>query len=99
MDIWYILWTFGTFYGHLVYVLVIWNICYNFGMLYQEKSGNPALDVDRNLRFHSYTALNELYFSNKLGSMLRSQFSATFSKFRPKTGIFHESRCYAHFCA
>jgi hypothetical protein len=28
---WYILWPFGIFRGHLVY----------FGILYQEKSGNP----------------------------------------------------------
>jgi hypothetical protein len=33
--IWYILWPFGVFYGFLVYL-------YCFGMLYQDKSGNPA---------------------------------------------------------
>jgi hypothetical protein len=32
--IWYILWSFGIFCGHLVYF-------FRFGMLYQEKSGNP----------------------------------------------------------
>jgi hypothetical protein len=40
----YILWPFGLFYGHLVYFMVIWYIylvC--FGMLTEEKSGNPAL--------------------------------------------------------
>jgi hypothetical protein len=36
MDIWCILWPFGRFYGRLVYF-------YRFGMLCQEKSGNPAL--------------------------------------------------------
>jgi hypothetical protein len=30
------------FYGHLVYFVAIWYIFYRFGMLYQEKSGNPA---------------------------------------------------------
>jgi hypothetical protein len=35
MEIWSILWTFGIFCGNLVYI-------YRFGMLYQEKSGNPA---------------------------------------------------------
>jgi hypothetical protein len=35
--IWYILRAFGTFCGHLVYFS-------HFGMLYQEKSGNPAKD-------------------------------------------------------
>jgi hypothetical protein len=30
-----ILWPFGIFYGHLVY-------CTRWGILYQEKSGNPV---------------------------------------------------------
>jgi hypothetical protein len=34
--IWYILWSFGIFYGHLVYFS-------RFGMLYEEKSGNTVL--------------------------------------------------------
>jgi hypothetical protein len=42
MAIWYILWPFGIFYGHLVYFMVICYIFPRFGMLYQEKSGNPA---------------------------------------------------------
>jgi hypothetical protein len=51
VDIWYILWPFGTFCGQLVYVVAIryfygymylWYIFYRFGILYQEKSGNPA---------------------------------------------------------
>jgi hypothetical protein len=32
-----ILWPFGIFYGYLVY-------CSRFGMLYQEKSGNPGFE-------------------------------------------------------
>jgi hypothetical protein len=40
--IWYILWSSGIFYGHLAYVMAIWSIFPRFGMLYQEKSGNPA---------------------------------------------------------
>jgi hypothetical protein len=32
----------GIFYGHLVYFVVIWYIIPRFGMLYQEKSGNPV---------------------------------------------------------
>jgi hypothetical protein len=39
MDIWYILRPFGYFYGHFV---VIWLTFSHFGMLYQEKSGNPG---------------------------------------------------------
>jgi hypothetical protein len=48
--IWYTLWSFGIYcYGHLVYFVAIWNISWLFGifscfgMLHQEKSGNPAL--------------------------------------------------------
>jgi hypothetical protein len=33
--IWYILWTFGIFRGYMVYFS-------RFGMLHQEKSGNPG---------------------------------------------------------
>jgi hypothetical protein len=35
-DIWKILWTFGIFVGHF-------GIFSRFGMLYQEKSGNPGV--------------------------------------------------------
>jgi hypothetical protein len=48
---WYILWAFVLFYGHvmyvvyghLVYFVVIWYIFPRFGMLCQEKSGNPGV--------------------------------------------------------
>jgi hypothetical protein len=50
MAIWTILGPFGLFYGHLVYFEGIWYILWLFGifspvfgMLYQEKSGNPAV--------------------------------------------------------
>jgi hypothetical protein len=36
--IWHILWSFGLFYGHLVYFS-------RFGMLQQENSGNPELQI------------------------------------------------------
>jgi hypothetical protein len=46
---WYILWQFypflgyfGNFHGHLEYFVAIWYISPRFGMLYQEKSGNPG---------------------------------------------------------
>jgi hypothetical protein len=55
------LWPFGIFCGHLVYFIVIWYILWPFGifychleyifrigMLHQEKSGNPACNLDRN---------------------------------------------------
>jgi hypothetical protein len=33
---------FGTIYGDLVTFVVIWYVFSRFGMLYKEKSGNPA---------------------------------------------------------
>jgi hypothetical protein len=50
MAIWSILRPFGLFYGHLIYFVAIWNIYVHmviwyifprFGMLHQEKSGDP----------------------------------------------------------
>jgi hypothetical protein len=56
MAFWSILYPFGIFYGRLVYFIAIWYILWqfdifvchlvifpSFGMLYQEKSGNPEL--------------------------------------------------------
>jgi hypothetical protein len=37
-----ILWPFGIFCGNLVYFVVIWYIFTRFGILEQEKSGNPV---------------------------------------------------------
>jgi hypothetical protein len=42
MAIWKILLTFGIFYGHFADLAVIWYIFPHFGILYQEKSGNPG---------------------------------------------------------
>jgi hypothetical protein len=41
MVIWNILRSFGTLHGHFGNVVVIWYIFLRFGMLCQEKSGNP----------------------------------------------------------
>jgi hypothetical protein len=42
--VWNILRSFGVFYGHLENVVVIWYIFPHFGILCQEKSGNPVLN-------------------------------------------------------
>jgi hypothetical protein len=34
--------TFGIFYDHLVHYVFIWYTFSNFGIMYQEKSGNPG---------------------------------------------------------
>jgi hypothetical protein len=44
MTIWFILRQLEIFYGHLVYFVVIWYIIPRFGILDQEKSGNPDLN-------------------------------------------------------
>jgi hypothetical protein len=36
------LWRFGIFYVHLVHFVFIWYIFSGFGIMHQEKSGNPA---------------------------------------------------------
>jgi hypothetical protein len=45
MSISNILQTFGIFYDHLVHFVFIWYIFSAFGIIYQEKSGNPALHL------------------------------------------------------
>jgi hypothetical protein len=42
MPIWNILWTWGIFYDYSVHFVFIWYIFSGFGIMYQEKSGNPA---------------------------------------------------------
>jgi hypothetical protein len=34
MAIWFILWSFGIFYSHLVYFVAIWHILWSFGIFY-----------------------------------------------------------------
>jgi hypothetical protein len=43
MTIWSILLLLEIVYSHLVYVVVIWYIFPRFGILHQEKSGNPVV--------------------------------------------------------
>jgi hypothetical protein len=69
-DIWSILRTFGLFYGHLVYFTDIWYILWllwsfgtyifsRFGMLHQERSGNP--DFERSKFCHHLRLLITIY--------------------------------------
>jgi hypothetical protein len=53
-----ILFQFGKFYGHLVDFVLIWYVCFScFGMLYQEKFGNLA--VERTHRGKNRGIVNE----------------------------------------
>jgi hypothetical protein len=42
MAFWNILRTFWIFYDRMVRFVLIWHIFSCFGIMYQEKSGNPA---------------------------------------------------------
>jgi hypothetical protein len=42
MAIWNILRTYGIFYDHLAQFVFIWYIFFAFGIMHQEKSGNPG---------------------------------------------------------
>jgi hypothetical protein len=44
MAIWNILRPFGTFCDHLVHFVLLWYIFSGFGILYQQKSGNPVMN-------------------------------------------------------
>jgi hypothetical protein len=45
MTIWSMLWPLEIFFDHLVYFVLIWNTFPRFVILYQEKSGNPGMDL------------------------------------------------------
>jgi hypothetical protein len=47
IDIGSILRPFYTFYDHLVYFVGMWYIFPRFGILYQEKSGNPVDEEEK----------------------------------------------------
>jgi hypothetical protein len=47
---WHVLWPFGLFYGRFVYLVDVGYLVFfpRFGMLYQEKSGNPGQHLNEN---------------------------------------------------
>jgi hypothetical protein len=51
MTIWSILRPLEIFYDLLAYFVVIWYIFTHFGIMDQEKSGNPGTDMIKFLRF------------------------------------------------
>jgi purine-cytosine permease-like protein len=84
---WYILWPFGLFYIHLVYYVAILYILWlfgiflvyflSFGMLHNEKSGNPgfygARSVRRSVSFSLTTVhpRHDLHIRNHHGLMAK----------------------------
>jgi hypothetical protein len=71
LSIWSILLPLEIFYGNLVYFVVIWYISPRFGMLHQEKSGNPA-----SFLISKYSSTLSLALSRLLKSRLASQILA-----------------------
>jgi hypothetical protein len=54
----------GTFYGHLVYNVVIWYIFTRFDMLFQKKSGNPAWEPKKSqYDFRNYFLVLSFFLS------------------------------------
>jgi hypothetical protein len=61
MTIWSILRAFDIFYDHLVYFVVIWNISSRFGILDQEKSGNPDVYLNLGISQFGYVCIYVRY--------------------------------------
>jgi hypothetical protein len=55
---WYIVCPFGIFYGDLVLFVEIWYISPRFGILCQEKYGNPGPDLV--VQVHTPTQLRKI---------------------------------------
>jgi hypothetical protein len=55
--IWNILQPFGTFYEHCHNFVFIWYIFSGFGIMYQEKSGNPGRQLGRKSVLVSFSKL------------------------------------------
>jgi hypothetical protein len=70
------LWSFGIFYGQLGYFVTIWYIFVNlvrfsgFGIMYQEKSGNPAVGLNGFPWLRLSRAATNLNDSKTLDSLL-----------------------------
>jgi hypothetical protein len=60
MAVWNILWIFGIFNDHLVNFVFIWYIFSGFGIMYQEKSGNPGWDKIFDVSLHDFSDLTQL---------------------------------------
>jgi hypothetical protein len=61
--IWYSLWPFGIFCGHLVYFVAIWYIPSCFGKLHQGKSGNPGSSPIKCIEAGAESFLSLFFFS------------------------------------
>jgi hypothetical protein len=58
MSIWNILWTFGMFYDPLVHLCSFGTFFSGFGIMYREKSGNPANVAVVSTELNSCSALS-----------------------------------------
>jgi hypothetical protein len=67
MAVWSILLPFGLFSIYLLYFVVILYIFSRFGMLHQEKSGNPDLDDAWSKPFYSIGRFWQIYGRRRAG--------------------------------
>jgi hypothetical protein len=74
MEIWNILRPFGIFYGHFGNLALIWYIFLRFGILYQEKSGNPEY-LQTDINSDERTLKTRLQLAKLLHFYLRSVYT------------------------
>jgi hypothetical protein len=95
MTILSILWPLEIFYGHLVYFVVVWYISPRFGILYQEKSGNPVPQQKPQTKENSLHSLprNKLIQTCKGGRVFSKSAESSFpiSKIAPKSFFWREN--------
>jgi hypothetical protein len=65
MGIWNILRTPGMFYDYLVHFVFSWYIIPSFGIMYQEKSGNPGLEPRSDTTQSDQIGLNFAFWGKK----------------------------------
>jgi hypothetical protein len=71
MAIWNILRAFWIFYDHLVHFEFIWYIFSGFGIMDQEKSGNPGPDKIAQIKLGAKVLLPYLCSSSELIELTR----------------------------
>jgi hypothetical protein len=78
MAIWNILWIFGISCDHSVHIVLIWYIFSCFGIMHQEKSGNPASEAFEiccstlSLNLCLFTKIHVLLRFQKMAKILNS---------------------------
>jgi hypothetical protein len=83
-----ILQPFGKFYGHFVYFPQFWYIFPRFGMLHQEKSGNPVLDSSQKKRKKTVFEIRKIFFRQMAIFLSLARFPRTGMRLKLKSAFF-----------